>query len=99
VAARARKLGVECVQGCSDKAAAIREIADRHGTALENVAFVGNDVNDLPALQIVGVPIAVHDARPEVLAATIATTPRVGGRGAARDVCDWVTASRKGRLA
>jgi YrbI family 3-deoxy-D-manno-octulosonate 8-phosphate phosphatase len=93
VPARARKLGVECVHGCGDKAAAIREIAVRHAVALDEVAFVGNDVNDVPALRLVGIPIAVHDARPEVLAVAVATTTRAGGRGAAREVCDWILAS------
>jgi N-acylneuraminate cytidylyltransferase len=94
VPARARKLGVECVHGCADKAEALREIAARHGVALDDVAFVGNDVNDLPALRLVGVPIAVRDARPEVLDAVVAITSRDGGRGAAREVCDWILAAR-----
>jgi YrbI family 3-deoxy-D-manno-octulosonate 8-phosphate phosphatase len=94
VPARARKLGVECVHGCGDKATAVREIAERHGVGLDEVAFVGNDVNDLPAMRLVGVPIAVRDARPEVIAVAAATTTCDGGRGAAREVCDWILASR-----
>ena len=94
VPARARKLGVECVHGCDDKADAIRELAMRHGVALDEIAFVGNDVNDLPAMQLVGVPVAVRDARPEAIAAAIATTTHDGGRGAAREVCDWILAAR-----
>jgi YrbI family 3-deoxy-D-manno-octulosonate 8-phosphate phosphatase len=93
VAARARKLGVECVHGSSNKAVTLREIAKRHGVPLADVAFVGNDVNDLPALLLVGVPIAVRDARPEVLKASVAITTNDGGRGAAREVCDWIVAS------
>ncbi len=81
VPARARKLGVECVHGSGDKASATRDIAERHGVALDDVAFVGNDVNDLPAMRLVGVPIAVRDARPEVLAAAVAITSCEGGRG------------------
>lgn len=94
VPARARKLGVECIHGCDDKAVAIREIAERHRVDLDEVAFVANDVNDLRALQLVGVPIAVRDARPEVVAAAAATTTSDGGRGAAREVCDWIVAAR-----
>jgi N-acylneuraminate cytidylyltransferase len=93
VPARARKLGVECVHGCNDKAAAIRAIAERNGVDLADIAFVGNDVNDVPALQLVGVPIAVRDACPEVLSAAVAITSRDGGRGAAREVCDWIVAA------
>jgi N-acylneuraminate cytidylyltransferase len=94
VPARAAKLGVECVHGCTDKADAIREIAGRHGVGLHEIAFVANDVNDLGAMHLVGVPIAVADARPEVLAAAAAVTTRGGGRGAAREVCDWLLAAR-----
>ncbi len=90
VPARARKLGVECVHGCADKAEAIREIADLHGVGLDRVAFVGNDVNDLGALHLVGIPIAVRDAEPPALAAAVAVTTREGGRGAGREVCDWI---------
>jgi YrbI family 3-deoxy-D-manno-octulosonate 8-phosphate phosphatase len=93
VLARARKLGVECVHGSSDKGSAICEIAARHGVELADVAFVGNDVNDLPALRLVGVPIAVRDSHPELLTVAIATTTRDGGRGAAREVCDWILAA------
>lgn len=93
VAARAAKLAVECTHGCTDKALAIEELAARHGVDLADVAFVGNDVNDLPALARVGVPIAVADARPEVLAAAVAVTTRPGGQGAAREVCDWLLAA------
>ena len=96
VPARARKLGVECVHACSDKSMAIRDIANRHDVPLEQVAFVGNDVNDLDALHLVGVPIAVRDARPEVLSVAVAITSREGGRGAAREVCDWLLATLDG---
>jgi YrbI family 3-deoxy-D-manno-octulosonate 8-phosphate phosphatase len=94
VPARARKLGVECVHGCGDKVAAVREIAERHGVGLDEISFVGNDVNDLAAMRLVGVPIAVRNARPEVIAVAAATTTHDGGRGAAREVCDWILASR-----
>ncbi len=97
VAARARKLGVECVQDCPDKAVAVREIAERHGVGLDRVAFVGNDVNDLPALSIVGFPVAVADARPEVVRVARASTTRAGGHGAVREVCDWLVAARATR--
>lgn len=94
VGARAAKLGVECVQDCADKATAVRELAARHGVALADVAFVGNDVNDLPALAEVGFPIAVADARPEVVRVAVACTTRPGGAGAVREVCDWITTAR-----
>jgi N-acylneuraminate cytidylyltransferase len=95
VPARARKLGVESVHGCDDKALAIRDLAVRHRVGLDEIAFVGNDVNDLAAMRLVGFPIAVKDARPEVHAAAVASTTRDGGRGAAREVCDWLLDARR----
>jgi N-acylneuraminate cytidylyltransferase len=58
---------------------------------------VGNDVNDLECLRWVGVPIAVADAQPEVLAAVKWVTSKPGGRGAVREVTDEILAARRRR--
>jgi YrbI family 3-deoxy-D-manno-octulosonate 8-phosphate phosphatase len=94
VSRRAEKLGVECVQALRDKASALRQWADFHGIDLERIAYVGNDVNDLPALAIVGWPVAVADARPEVRAAARLVLDHAGGAGAVREVCDRILAAR-----
>jgi YrbI family 3-deoxy-D-manno-octulosonate 8-phosphate phosphatase len=96
VPARARKLGIECVHGSNDKAAAISALAERYNVELADIAFVGNDVNDVRALQLVGVPIAVRDAHPGVLSVAVAITTCDGGRGAAREVCDWIVTAHAG---
>jgi CMP-N-acetylneuraminic acid synthetase/3-deoxy-D-manno-octulosonate 8-phosphate phosphatase KdsC-like HAD superfamily phosphatase len=54
----------------------------------EEIAYVGNDVNDLECLQWAGLPIAVADATPEVLAAAKYVTRKSGGQGAIREICD-----------
>src|SRR5699024_8562001 len=54
------------------------------------VAYVGNDINDLEAFDVVGWPIAVADAHPKVLAAARVVLDRPGGRGAVREVCDLI---------
>lgn len=95
VSARARKLGVRCVQGCSDKLAAVRALAADAGADLAAVAFVGNDINDLGCLEAVGVPIVVQDAHPDVRSAARYRTTLPGGRGAVREVCDAVVAARQ----
>jgi YrbI family 3-deoxy-D-manno-octulosonate 8-phosphate phosphatase len=87
-AARCRKLGIECVGACADKLAALRELAWGRGLEPERVAYVGNDVNDLDCLRWVGLPIAVADAVPEVLAVARWVTARPGGHGAVREVAD-----------
>jgi N-acylneuraminate cytidylyltransferase len=94
VTARARKLGVEVIQGATDKAAALREWADAHGIPLSRVAYLGNDVNDLPCLELVGWPVAVPDAHPLVLSAARRVLDRPGGGGAVRDLAERVLAGR-----
>lgn len=95
VAARSRKLAMRCIQGCDDKLAAVRALADEHGLTLADVAFVGNDINDLACLQSVGLPIVVQDAHADVLGVAAYRTSAPGGRGAVREVCDAIVAGRQ----
>lgn len=92
VAARARKLGVEARQGLDDKATALREWAAERGIALSRIAYLGNDVNDLACLELVGWPVAVPDAHPRVLSAARTVLDRPGGDGAVRDLAERVLA-------
>ncbi|WP_019179329.1 acylneuraminate cytidylyltransferase [Microbacterium yannicii] len=94
VSARARKLGVDVRQSAGDKAAAIRAWAADRGIPLARIAYLGNDVNDLPCLEIVGWPTAVPDAHPLVLAAARVVLERRGGEGAVRDLAERVLAAR-----
>jgi 3-deoxy-D-manno-octulosonate 8-phosphate phosphatase (KDO 8-P phosphatase) len=94
VTARSNKLVIRCIQGCDDKLAAVRALADEHGLTLADVAFVGNDINDLACLQAVGLPIVVHDAHPDVAGAGAYRTTAPGGRGAVREVCDAIISAR-----
>ncbi|HYR01894.1 MAG TPA: HAD family hydrolase, partial [Syntrophobacteria bacterium] len=88
VSARARKLGIPCVQGCKDKRAALRDMAREKGISLAEVAFVGNDINDVPCLAAVGLPVIVQDAHPDVIPYGRYRTTSPGGRGAVRELCD-----------
>lgn len=88
VGARSRKLAIRCIQSCDDKRAALEGLALEMGISLGQVAFVGNDVNDLPCLTCVGLPIVVRDAHPDVVPHARYQTERPGGRGAVREVCD-----------
>ena len=67
VGRRCEKLGIPYRQGLADKRAALEALATEVGVALADVAYVGNDINDADCLRMVGVPIVVHDAHPEVL--------------------------------
>ncbi len=88
VSARARKLKIRCIQNCEDKRTALEDVAKETGISLDEVAFVGNDINDLPCLTCVGLPIVVQDAYPEVIEHAFYRTSRPGGYGAVREVCD-----------
>ena len=88
VSARARKLKIRCIQDCRDKRAALEMITGEADLTLEEVAFVGNDINDLPCLSCVGLPIVVQDAHPDVIGHATYRTSRPGGYGAVREVCD-----------
>jgi YrbI family 3-deoxy-D-manno-octulosonate 8-phosphate phosphatase len=90
VTARSRKLGIECLQGCDDKRAALTSVADALGLSLDQAAFVGNDINDLDCLKAVGVPIVVADAHEDVLPYALFRTATRGGYGAVREICEIV---------
>lgn len=95
VGARARKLGVDVRQGLADKAAALRAWAAERGLDLDRVAYLGNDVNDLACLDLVGWPLAVPDAHPRVLAAARLVLGSPGGAGAVREAAERILAARE----
>ena len=88
VSARSRKLGIRCLQGCQDKLEALGTVVRELGISLSQVAFVGNDINDLPCLEAVGLPIVVRDAHPDVIPYARYRTRALGGHGAVREICD-----------
>jgi len=88
VSVRCRKLSVPFTQSCDDKRAALLDLVSEREIELSQVAYVGNDVNDLECLRAVGLPIVVGDAHRSVLGAAKWRTKLPGGRGAVREVCD-----------
>jgi 3-deoxy-D-manno-octulosonate 8-phosphate phosphatase (KDO 8-P phosphatase) len=89
----AAKFGVlEVYSGCKDKAAALREFALRHDVGLDEVCFIGDDVNDLPAFELCGLAVAPADAQPAALAKAALVTTRPGGAGSLREVVDALLA-------
>jgi 3-deoxy-D-manno-octulosonate 8-phosphate phosphatase (KDO 8-P phosphatase) len=88
---RMESLGVTHVyQGKREKLPAFQELTAKLGIPEEQVAYVGDDVVDLPVMRRVGLAIAVQDAHPLVLKHSHWQTPTPGGRGAARDVCEMI---------
>jgi 3-deoxy-D-manno-octulosonate 8-phosphate phosphatase (KDO 8-P phosphatase) len=91
VAERMSSLGIEYVyQGEKDKGARLMQLIEELGLEREQVAYVGDDVIDLPAMIKVGLPIAVADARPEVKQHADWVTEDRGGQGAVREVCELI---------
>ncbi len=91
VAERMSSLGIEYVfQGEKDKGGRLMKLLAELGIKREQVAYVGDDVIDLPAMVKVGLPIAVADARPEVKENADWTTEDRGGQGAVREVCELI---------
>jgi YrbI family 3-deoxy-D-manno-octulosonate 8-phosphate phosphatase len=88
VSARARKLKIRCLQDCEDKRTTLESIVRESSISLDEVAFVGNDINDLECLTHVGLPIVVHDAHQDVIALARYQTKNPGGCGAVREICD-----------
>jgi len=95
VSARCKKLEIECIQGCADKRAKLQELARERSLDPAQIAFVGNDVNDLACMAWVGIPIAVADALPEVKRAARLVTSHPGGLGAVREITEWVREAKR----
>jgi N-acylneuraminate cytidylyltransferase len=92
VAARARKMRVEAIHGVGldDKAKVLENLLKERKIDPSRVAYIGNDINDLPCFDLVGWAVAVADAQPEVLRAADFVTAKTGGHGAVREVCDLI---------
>jgi YrbI family 3-deoxy-D-manno-octulosonate 8-phosphate phosphatase len=88
VSARAQKLKIRCFQNCEDKRKTLENVTQEFGLSLDEVAFVGNDVNDLPCLTHVGLPVVVQDAHADVVSLAAYRTLTRGGYGAVREICD-----------
>jgi 3-deoxy-D-manno-octulosonate 8-phosphate phosphatase (KDO 8-P phosphatase) len=95
VAIRARDLKLEFVyQGQAYKMEAVKDILRRAGVTLDELAYVGDDVVDLPVMRACGLSIATANARPQAVAAAHYVTPNAGGHGAGRDAIDFILAAQ-----
>ena len=96
VARRARDLGIrEVHQNVADKLAVVRDLLARNAVAPQDAVYVGDDLGDLPAMSLVGLPIAVNDAVKEVRRAALYVTKASAGHGAIREVTDLILAAQK----
>jgi 3-deoxy-D-manno-octulosonate 8-phosphate phosphatase (KDO 8-P phosphatase) len=91
VARRAAELGIELLyQGVKNKRLPFNEILEKLNLTPEEVAYVGDDVVDLPVMRQVGFAATVADAMDDVKPFADLVTERAGGRGAVREICDFL---------
>jgi 3-deoxy-D-manno-octulosonate 8-phosphate phosphatase (KDO 8-P phosphatase) len=88
---RARDLKLDYVyQGAHDKLSVLHEILAKEGIGTGEVAYVGDDIIDLPVMRVVGLAIAVANAREDVKDESHVITDHRGGEGAVRDAVEFI---------
>jgi 3-deoxy-D-manno-octulosonate 8-phosphate phosphatase (KDO 8-P phosphatase) len=91
----AAKLGITDVEkGCKDKARALRSFAERRGLSMSDVSFMGDDINDVEAMEIAGLAAAPANAMPAVLKTASFVSQKSGGNGAVRELVEAILADR-----
>jgi 3-deoxy-D-manno-octulosonate 8-phosphate phosphatase (KDO 8-P phosphatase) len=100
---RAEKLAIEAHLGIKDKVAAVRRIAETKGIAIGEMAYIGDDVNDLAAMELVaehgGLVAAPADAMERVAEVVHHRAQAAGGHGAFRDFAEWILRLREEAVA
>ena len=85
----------DITKGCRDKARALRDFAERNQLQLNEICFMGDDINDLAAMEIAGLSAAPADARAAVLRAAVFIAAAKGGNGAVRELVDAILEAQK----
>ena len=94
VTVRGAKLNLEVIQGVDDKLPRLVDWACQNELTLDQIAFLGNDVNDVGCLEKAGLGVAVADAYPAALDAADLVLTKKGGHGAVREIVDlWLAAN------
>ena len=88
---RARELSIDCVyQNVSDKVETLKQIVELYGISIEEVAYIGDDLNDFEAMKKCGITGCPADAVDEIKNISDYTSKFNGGDGAIRDFVDWI---------
>jgi YrbI family 3-deoxy-D-manno-octulosonate 8-phosphate phosphatase len=91
VAWRGEKLTIpEVHQGVMDKLSLVREMAERHGLTMDEVSYIGDDINDLATLKAVGFSATPADGLPQVARAVNYVCAKKGGEGAVREIIEMI---------
>jgi len=89
----------DIAKGCKDKAAALRAFAERQRLPLEEICFMGDDVNDIGAMEIAGFSAAPANAQPAIRELARFVSKANGGNGAVRELVDLILSGEIGHLA
>jgi 3-deoxy-D-manno-octulosonate 8-phosphate phosphatase (KDO 8-P phosphatase) len=93
----ARKMGIaDIYKGCKDKATALKNFAQKHNLPLQQVCFMGDDINDTAAMELAGLSAAPSTAHATARVKAGLITKCSGGQGAVRELIDLILAARKG---
>lgn len=92
VKARAAKLRLEVIASCKDKKHALENYCAQNGYDLNKVMYIGNDLNDLEVMKIVGFSVAPVDAHPKIKTIAKLVTEAKGGEGVIKEVSDHIMA-------
>jgi YrbI family 3-deoxy-D-manno-octulosonate 8-phosphate phosphatase len=90
VSQRAKKLKIPVKQGIQQKEKILLNIIKTQNLDPKNIIYIGNDVNDLECMKIVGVSVAPSDAHPSVLSCATIVLSSAGGKGAVRELVDYI---------
>jgi len=91
VAVRARKLGIPILQAVTDKKTAVKKLLKERGIDVNNVVFIGNDLNDEDVMRFIGWPIASGDACPRIKKIARVVLSANGGCGVVREFLNFLT--------
>ena len=85
---RADKLGIKCLQGINDKKKSLSAFATKENINLKNAIYVGNDINDLEAMLLVGIKVCPKDSHQDILNISDIILNKKGGQGVVREILD-----------
>ena len=90
VRARAAKIKLDVISGCQNKKETLSSYCAEKGYDLKRVLYVGNDINDLEAMKMVGFPVAPSDAYPDIIRIACMVTRAKGGEGVVRELSELI---------
>ena len=88
---RAKELKIDdCYNGGLNKLHAYNDLKKKYSLSDDQIAYLGDDMVDLPVMELVGLPIAVANATPDIMQVAEHTTEVRGGEGAFREAVEWI---------